>query len=163
LGALSRGVRALHTRRRLATTAKTQTGGMDMIQFGNVDFTLQNLDETINRTMEALNRVRLSVYGTVPSVFGMTPAIGGLAHAAAQNPFVNSALANQFANPYAAAIWTNAITNQFANPYTAFGIPTGLGHNGFNTTFGHPYAAARFAQTNPFTQWGVSPFGVSTF
>jgi hypothetical protein len=136
---------------------------MDMIQVGNVDFTLQNLDDSINRAMDALNRVRLSVYGTVPNAFGFTPAIGGLAHAAAQSAFVNGALANQFANPYASAIWTNAITNPFANPYTAFATATGLGHNGFNTTFGQPYAAARFAQTNPFTQSGVSPFGWPTY
>ena len=125
---------------------------------------LQILNDSINRTIDALNQVRLSVYGTVaPNALGVTPAVGGLAHAAAQNPFVQNALANQFANPFANPFTgTNPFTttNAFNNPYATF-ANAGLGHSGFGS-YADPYATQRIAQTFPFVQWGYSPFGWPT-
>lgn len=126
---------------------------------------LQILNDSINRTIDALNQVRLSVYGTVaPNALGVTPAVSGLAHAAAQNPFVTNALANQFANPYTNPFATNPfannLTNAFNNPYATF-ANTGLGHSAFGS-FADPYASTRIAQTFPYVQWGYSPFAWPT-
>ena len=134
-----------------------------MMQTATVDIRrLQILNDSINRTIDALNQVRLSVYGAVtPNTLGVNPAIGGLAHAAAQNPFVASQLANQFAVNQFANPFTNAfggVTNPLTNPYAQFAT-TGLGHTAFGSTFADPYATARVAQTFPFIHWGYSPFG----
>jgi hypothetical protein len=98
-----------------------------------------------------------------PNTFGVNPAIGGLAHAAAQNPFVASQLANQWAaNPFTSAFGstvTNPFTNPFANPYATQLASTGLGHTAFGSAFADPYATALVAQTFPFLHWGYSPFG----
>jgi hypothetical protein len=135
-----------------------------MMQIGNVDIrSLQNLSDSINRTIDALNQVRLSVYANVtPSVFGVTPGIGGLAHAAAQNAFVNSTLANQFVSPFANVALANALANPLANPYATLATATGLGHTAFNAAYTDPYNAARIAATFPFTQWGYSPYAWPT-
>jgi hypothetical protein len=139
-----------------------------MMQTATVDIRrLQILNDSINRTIDALNQVRLSVYGAVtPNTLGVTPGIGGLAHAAAQNPFVASQLANQFAaNPFATNQFGNPftssfanVTNPFNNPYAQLGA-AGLGHTAFGSAFADPYATARVAQTFPFIHWGYSPFG----
>jgi len=135
---------------------------------------LQILNDSINRTIDALNQVRLSVYGAVtPNTFGVTSGIGGLAHAAAQNPFVASQLANQFAanqfaNPFNNG-WTN-VTNPLANPYTQQQLAqqqlvgAGLGHTAFGSfgAYADPYTTARVAQTFPFLNWGYSPFAWPT-
>jgi hypothetical protein len=131
---------------------------------------LQILNDSINRTIDALNQVRLSVYGAVtPNTLGVTPGIGGLAHAAAQNPFVASQLANQFAANQFANPFTNPFTSSFANvtnPYAQQQFAgAGLGHTGFGSAFGpyaDPYATARVAQTFPFLNWGYSPFAWPT-
>src|SRR6516162_1043377 len=105
------------------THTNTESEDRQMMQTATVDIRrLQILNDSINRTIDALNQVRLSVYGAVtPNTFGVNPAIGGLAHAAAQNPFVASQLANQWAaNPFTSAFGstvTNPFTNPFANPY----------------------------------------------
>jgi hypothetical protein len=133
-----------------------------MIQTANVDYTLQNLDDSINQTIHALNQVRWAAFGTVtPNAYGFTPGIGGLAHAAAQNAFVNGTLGNQFANPYANAIVANAFMNPFANPY-ALATATGIGHSAFNPAYATPFNNVRFAQTNPFTRFGYSPYAWPT-
>jgi hypothetical protein len=131
----------------------------------NVDIRrLQNLSDSINRTIDALNLVRQSVYANVtPNVFGVAPAFGGLAHAAAQNAFVNSTLANQFVNPFATAVFANALTNPLANPYATFATATGLGHTAFDTSYADPYYNnARIAATLPVAPWGYSPYGWPT-
>ncbi|HEX8791291.1 MAG TPA: hypothetical protein VF765_10115 [Polyangiaceae bacterium] len=126
---------------------------------------LQILNDSINRTIDALNQVRLSVYGTVtPNALGVTQAVGGLAHAAAQNPFVTNALANQFANPFSNPFASNAfasnVTSALNNPFATF-ANTGLGHSAFGS-YADPYANARIAQTFPFLAWGYSPFAWPT-
>jgi hypothetical protein len=135
-----------------------------MMQIANVDVRrFQNLNDSINRTIDALNQVRLSVYANeTQNAFGFAPAIGGLAHAAAQNAFVNSMLANQFVSPFATAAFANAFTNPFANPYATLGTATGLGHTAFNAAYADPYNAARIAATLPVTQWGYSPYAWTT-
>lgn len=135
------------------------------MQIINVDIRrLQNLSDSISRTIDALNQVRLSVYANVtPSVFGVAQGIGGLAHAAAQNAFVNGALANQFVNPLANVVLANALTNPLANPYAALATVTGLGHTAFDAAYADPYNAARIAATSPFSQWGYSsPYAWTT-
>jgi hypothetical protein len=139
-----------------------------MMQTATVDIRrLQILNDSINRTIDALNQVRLSVYGAVtPNTLGVTPAIGGLAHAAAQNPFVASQWANQFAANQFANPFTNAfanVTNPLTNPYAQLAnTGLGLGHTAFGSAFADPYATARVAQTFPFLHWGYSPFAWPT-